>query len=58
MYEVKTLEGKLVADENMKVAIVASRFNEIIVNKLFGSIEKIRRCDLCRCSYPRFDFSL
>ncbi|MDY3991309.1 MAG: 6,7-dimethyl-8-ribityllumazine synthase [Lachnospiraceae bacterium] len=36
MYEVKTLEGKLVADENMKVAIVASRFNEIIVNKLLG----------------------
>ncbi|MDD6550699.1 MAG: 6,7-dimethyl-8-ribityllumazine synthase [Lachnospiraceae bacterium] len=36
MYDVKTLEGKLVADENMKVAIVASRFNEIIVNKLLG----------------------
>lgn len=36
MYEVKTLEGKLVADKNMKVAIVASRFNEIIVNKLLG----------------------
>lgn len=36
MYEVKTLEGKLVADESMKVAIVASRFNEIIVNKLLG----------------------
>lgn len=36
MYDVKTLEGKLVADESMKVAIVASRFNEIIVNKLLG----------------------
>lgn len=36
MYNVKTLEGKLVADEKMKVAIVASRFNEIIVNKLLG----------------------
>ena len=36
MYEVKTLEGKLVADESMKVASVASRFNEIIVNKLLG----------------------
>ena len=36
MYDVKTLEGKLVADESMKVAIVAARFNEIIVNKLLG----------------------
>ncbi len=30
------LEGKLVAPKGMKVAIVASRFNEIIVNKLLG----------------------
>ncbi len=30
------LEGKLVAPEGMKVGIVASRFNEIIVNKLLG----------------------
>ena len=30
------LEGKVVAKEGMKVAIVASRFNEIIVNKLLG----------------------
>lgn len=30
------LEGKLVAKEGMKVGIVASRFNEIIVNKLVG----------------------
>lgn len=30
------LEGKLVAPAGMKVAIVASRFNEIIVNKLVG----------------------
>ena len=30
------VEGKVVADEKMKVAIVASRFNEIIVNKLLG----------------------
>ena len=28
MYEVKTLEGKLVADENMKVAIVASKISQ------------------------------
>ena len=32
----RTLEGKVVAKEGMKVAIVASRFNEIIVNKLLG----------------------
>ncbi|MBR3771672.1 MAG: 6,7-dimethyl-8-ribityllumazine synthase [Clostridium sp.] len=31
----KTLEGKLVA-ENMKVGIIASRFNEFIVSKLVG----------------------
>lgn len=30
------LEGNLVAKEGMKVGIVASRFNEIIVNKLVG----------------------
>ncbi len=30
------LEGKLVAPAGMKVGIVASRFNEIIVNKLLG----------------------
>ena len=32
----KILEGKLVAPAGMKVGIVASRFNEIIVNKLLG----------------------
>ncbi|MBQ1682580.1 MULTISPECIES: 6,7-dimethyl-8-ribityllumazine synthase [Agathobacter] len=36
MKEINLLEGKLVAKEGMKVAIVASRFNEIIVNKLLG----------------------
>ncbi len=30
------VEGNVVADEKMTVAIVASRFNEIIVNKLLG----------------------
>ena len=30
------LEGKLVAKEGMKVGIVASRFNEVITNKLVG----------------------
>ena len=32
----KTLEGKLIAKKDMKVGIVAARFNEIIVNKLVG----------------------
>ncbi len=36
MIELNYLEGKVVAKEGMKVAIVASRFNEIIVNKLLG----------------------
>ena len=30
------IEGKLVAPNGMKVGIIASRFNEIIVNKLVG----------------------
>lgn len=36
MKEIKVLEGKVVASEGMRVGIVASRFNEIIVNKLLG----------------------
>ena len=36
MRQINVLEGKVVAKEGMKVAIVASRFNEIIVNKLLG----------------------
>ena len=36
MKEINLLEGKVVAPEGMKVGIVASRFNEIIVNKLLG----------------------
>ena len=36
MREINLLEGKVVAPEGMKVGIVASRFNEIIVNKLLG----------------------
>ena len=36
MKEIRVLEGKVVAPEGMKVGIVASRFNEIIVNKLLG----------------------
>ena len=37
-------EGKLVAPEGMKVAIVASRFNEIIVKKLLdGAVDGLVR---------------
>ena len=36
MKQIKVLEGKVVAPEGMKVGIVASRFNEIIVNTLLG----------------------
>ncbi len=36
MRQIQVLEGKVVAPEGMKVGIVASRFNEIIVNKLLG----------------------
>ena len=36
MREINLLEGKVVAKEEMNVAIVASRFNEIILNKLLG----------------------
>lgn len=38
------LEGKLVAPEGMRVGIVASRFNEIIVNKLLsGAVDGLVR---------------
>ncbi len=36
MANINIIEGKVVAPEGMKVGIVASRFNEIIVNKLVG----------------------
>ena len=36
MKEINLVEGKLVAPEGMKVAIVASRYNKIIMNKLLG----------------------
>ena len=36
MNQINYVEGKVVAPEGMKVGIVASRFNEIIVNKLLG----------------------
>ncbi len=36
MKQIQVLEGKVVAPQGMKVGIVASRFNEIFVNKLLG----------------------
>lgn len=36
MNQINLLEGKVVGTEDMKIGIVASRFNEIIVNKLLG----------------------
>ena len=36
MRESNVVEGNVVAKEGMKVGIIASRFNEIIVNKLLG----------------------
>jgi 6,7-dimethyl-8-ribityllumazine synthase len=36
MNQINVIEGNVVAREGMKVGIVASRFNEIIVNKLLG----------------------
>ena len=36
MRQIQVLEGKVVAPEGLKVGIIASRFNEIIVNKPLG----------------------
>ena len=36
MKEINIVSGNVVAPEGMTVAIVASRFNEIITNKLLG----------------------
>ncbi len=42
--EINLIEGKVVAKPGMKVAIVASRFNEFIVNKLYtGAIDGLVR---------------
>lgn len=44
MNNINLLEGKVVAPQGMKVAIVASRFNEIIVNKLLsGAVDGLVR---------------
>lgn len=44
MREINVLEGKVVAPQGMKVGIIASRFNEIIVNKLLsGAVDGLVR---------------
>ncbi|MGP1587567.1 MAG: 6,7-dimethyl-8-ribityllumazine synthase [Treponemataceae bacterium] len=44
MKNINLLEGKLVAKEGIKIGIVASRFNEIIVNKLLkGAVDGLVR---------------
>ena len=44
MRQIQLLEGKVVAKEGRKVGIVASRFNEIIVNKLLaGAVDGLVR---------------
>ena len=44
MRQIQVLEGNVVAPEGMKVGIVASRFNEIIVNKLLsGAVDGLVR---------------
>ncbi len=44
MKEIRVLEGNVVAPEGMKAAIVASRFNEIIVRKLLdGAADRLVR---------------
>ncbi len=44
MNQIQVLEGMVVASEGMKVGIVASRFNEIIVNKLLaGAVDGLVR---------------
>ena len=44
MDKFNVIEGKVVAKDGMKVGIVASRFNEIIVNKLLlGAVDGLVR---------------
>ena len=44
MKQIQVLEGEVVAPEGMKAAIVASRFNEIIVSKLLsGAVDGLVR---------------
>ena len=45
MQEIKTIEGKLIA-QNLRIAIVATRFNDFIVQHLIGgALDCLRRHD-------------
>jgi len=55
-------EGKLVASENIKIGIVAARFNEFIVSKLIeGALDGLKRHDVkeedikgyCKCVFKK-----
>lgn len=44
----KTFEGKLVSNHNIKIGIVAARFNEFITSKLVGgALDGLKRNDVC-----------
>ena len=44
----KTFEGKLVSKHNIKIGIVAARFNEFITSKLVGgALDGLKRHDVC-----------
>lgn len=44
----KTFEGKLVSNHNIKIGIVAARFNEFITSKLVGgALDELKRHDVC-----------
>ena len=44
----KTFEGKLVSNHNIKIGIVAARFNEFITSKLVGgALDGLKRHDVC-----------
>ena len=45
----KILEGKLVNDSGIKVAIVVARFNEFITSKLLGgALDSLKRQEIGR----------
>ena len=44
----KTFEGKLVSNHNIKIGIIAARFNEFITSKLVGgALDGLKRHDVC-----------
>lgn len=43
----KTFEGKLIAENNVRIGIVCARFNELVVNKLLGgALDTLHRHDV------------